>query len=606
MSGVRPSRPDRWLGLVALIALVAPARPAPAQQDGAAGTRNRPFATEQATPPTEEAPGERDIEVGEAAGEGVLPTVPRPSAGELEALGATQGLVVHTLALSGNTVFSDAELTRAAAPYLGRPLESADLERLRRALTAVYVSSGYVSSGAHLPEQTVTDGRLRVEIVEGRLAEIQINGARRYRTSVLRRRLERAQGPPVRVGELENALRVLAQDPRIARLDARLEPGAIRGQSILRVAIEEADPGSLAFSFDNYQSPSVGSFAGYVDAGHRNPLGLGDLVLAGITVSEGLYRIDGSYTLPVHPSGTELTAEVRYSRADILDPPLDELDIRNEALSYAFGVRQTLWRTPRDWLETGLAFDLRRSAGTIFGDEPIDLSEGTDSGRSELRVLRADGAWTRRMRASALTLRSIASFGLDALGATMHHGNTPVGEVPTHDLPEGTFTSWVGQARYFLRFDRTGIEVDLRGDLQLADRPLLPLEQFVIGGPGSVRGYRTNQLAGDEGFSSGLEVRLPLVRTATGRTTLALAPFAEVGRVWWKGKRAGPGRSPGDPVTTDSGGKRTLSALGLGLEWEPHHRVTLRFDWGGALRDSGAGNDLQDQGITFRATWRAR
>lgn len=582
---LRPIGPG-LLGIVVVsaVALVHPTA-ARAQFNPSLGVPNRPFVTEQPTPSTDEAPGERDL--GDEREERVLPTVPLPSDAELDALGAQAGLVIRTLDLEGNTVIDDETLTLAAAPYLGRPLDSADLERLRRALTAVYVDQGYVNSGARLPEQTVSEERLRVEITEGRLGEIRIVGARRYRESVLRARLERAAGPPVRVPELESALRVLAQDPRIARLDARLEPGLEPGSSTLLVSIEEADPGSLAFSFDNYQSPSVGAYAGYADAAHLNPLGLGDRIGASATVSEGLYRIDGAYSIPIHPSGTELTAEVRYSHADILDPLLDELDIGNESLSYAFGLRQTLYRTPQDWIEAGLSLDIRENWSTIFDGEPFSFSAGTDFGRSELRVLRADGSWTRRMSSSALTLRSIASAGLDVLGATMHHSPG------SHDLPEGVFYSWVGQLRYFYRFDSTGVEVDLRGDLQLADRALLSLEQFVIGGPGSVRGYRTNQLAGDEGFSSGLEFRLPVLRTATGRKVLFLAPFAEVGRVWWKGDH-------------ESEGKRTLSGLGAGLEWDPHPNLTFRVDWAGALRDSGPNTDLQDNGVTFRVTWRAR
>lgn len=583
--------------LVLLLVFVA-AGPVRAQSPGSV-VPDRPFATERDVPRSEEAPGERAL--GSEAGEGderVLPAVPAPSAAEVEALGAEAGLVVRTLELVGNTALPDEAFLRAAAPFLGRPLDSAELERLRRALTTVYVDAGYVTSGARLPEQTVAEGRLRVELVEGRLAGIRIAGARHYRESVLRKRLERGAGPPVRVPELEAALRILSQDPRIARLDARLEPGSSPGTSNLFVAIEEADPASLLFAFDNHQSPSVGTYAGSADVAHANPLGLGDRLGAEVMISEGLYRVAGSYSLPLHPSGTEFLVDARYTHADILDPLLDALDIGNESLSYSVGLNQTLYRTPGDWIEAGLAFDLRESRSTIFGGEPFSFSAGSDFGRTELRVLRANTAWTRRMRASALTLRSIASFGLDVLDATMHRGRVtlPGGgavEVRSGDVPEARFTSWVGQLRFFHRFERSGIELDLRGDVQLADGPLLSLEQFVIGGPGSVRGYRTNQLVGDEGFSSGVEVRLPLLRTVTGRRVLSLAPFAEVGRVSWKGNHASPG-------------KRTLSSLGTGLEWAPRADLSFRVDWAGALRDTGQHGDLQDHGVTFRMTWRAR
>ncbi len=573
-----------WLGLLGLVV----AAPAHAQVPGGLQIPiERPFETERPAPGV--APEKGDIDLGggegtpppDAAGE--LPPVPPPSAAELEALGAQAGLVIREVDAVGNTVFDDAALTRAVAAYLGRPLDSADLEQIRRALTALYVDSGYVSSGARLPEQEVTEGRLRVEIVEGELAGIEISGARRYRPSVLRARLRRAASKPVRVGELESALRILSQDPRIARLDARLEPGPRPGTSILRVALEEVDPADLEFSFDNAETPSVGEFGGHVFAGHGNPLGLGDRLDGDLTVAEGRYRVGGRYAIPIHSSGTELSFDARYSQAEIVDSSLESLDIRSETLSQAVGLHQTLYRTPRDWLEAGVSLDLRRSQSRIFGDDSFPFFDGTDNGRSELTVLRADLGWTRRLSSSALAVRSLLSWGLDAFGATMHHDS---------GAPDGIFFTWVGQLRYLHRFETTGVELALRGDVQLADRPLLPLEQFAVGGPGSVRGYRTNQQAGDQGFAAGVDVRLPLVRTVTGRNVLSVIPFGDLGRIW---NLDGP-----------SAGEELLPSLGAGVEWEPHPAFGLRVEWGGAFQPAASEEYLQDHGVTFRVHWRPR
>jgi hemolysin activation/secretion protein len=574
-------------GIVVLLSLLASSE---ARAQGAGGVPvpiERPFQAERPTPGI--APEKGDIDLGsgrdgDREGDGPdLPSAPPPSAAELEALGAKAGIVVRALDVVGNTVFDDAALTRAVAPWLGRPLDSADLERIRRALTAVYVDAGYVSSGARLPEQDVADGRLRIEITEGTLAGIEIAGARRYRESVLRARLLRAAGTPVRVGELESALRVLSQDPRIARLDARLEPGPRPGTSILQIALEETDPADLEFAFDNHETPSVGEFGGHVQVAHGNPLGLGDRLGGDLTVAEGRYRVGGRYAIPIHPSGTELTLDGRYSHADIVDSTLEALDIRSETLSYAVGLNQTLYRTPRDWLEAGVSLDLRRSQSRIFGDESFPFFDGTDNGRSELTVLRADLGWTRRLRSSALAFRTLFSWGLDAFGATMHHDS---------GAPDGIFFSWVGQLRFLHRFETTGVELELRGDVQLADRSLLPLEQFAVGGPGSVRGYRTNQQAGDEGFAAAVDVRLPLVRTDTGRNVLSVIPFADLGRIW---NLDGP-----------SAGEELLPSLGAGLEWEPHPTFSFRFDWAGAFQSAPSEENLQDHGVTFRVSWRPR
>jgi hemolysin activation/secretion protein len=51
------------------------------------------------------------------------------------------------------------------------------------------------------------------------------------------------------------------------------------------------------------------------------------------------------------------------------------------------------------------------------------------------------------------------------------------------------------------RFDTRGDQYVLRNDLQLAKDPLLPLEQFTVGGASTVRGYRENQLVKDKTHS---------------------------------------------------------------------------------------------------------
>jgi hemolysin activation/secretion protein len=54
-------------------------------------------------------------------------------------------------------------------------------------------------------------------------------------------------------------------------------------------------------------------------------------------------------------------------------------------------------------------------------------------------------------------------------------------------------------------------EILFRTDLQLANNPLLPLEQLAVGGRYTVRGYQENQLVRDNGVIAQLEARVPVV-----------------------------------------------------------------------------------------------
>src|SRR5262249_3452892 len=97
-----------------------------------------------------------------------LPPVPPLAPEERERL-LGPWVFVQQILITGNTVFSEAELAAVTQDYVNRPVTSEDLEALRLALTRLYVNAGYVNSGAILPDQTVTGGIIRLQIIEGAL-----------------------------------------------------------------------------------------------------------------------------------------------------------------------------------------------------------------------------------------------------------------------------------------------------------------------------------------------------------------------------------------------------------------------------------------------------
>jgi len=132
---------------------------------------------------------------------------------------------VRQILVTGNTVFSEAELAAVTQDYVNRAVTSEELEALRLALTRLYVNAGYVNSGAILPDQTVTEGIIRLQIIEGTLTQVTVDGTRWFRESYLRKRLVLGLTPPLNINALQERLQLLQQDDRIARLDAELRPG---------------------------------------------------------------------------------------------------------------------------------------------------------------------------------------------------------------------------------------------------------------------------------------------------------------------------------------------------------------------------------------------
>ena len=168
-------------------------------------------------------------------------------------------VVVQEIRVSGSTVFSPAQLTAVVAPFVNRELTTEDLEELRRNITLLYIDLGYVSSGAIIPDQDVSDGILTVVVVESSLTDIQIEGINWFWPWYFSSRLNLSAGPPVNLNNLRDRLQLFLQDPRIDRMTAELKPGTQPGEGILEVNVKEASPWKAWLEFNNYQSPTVGA-----------------------------------------------------------------------------------------------------------------------------------------------------------------------------------------------------------------------------------------------------------------------------------------------------------------------------------------------------------
>jgi len=132
----------------------------------------------------------------------------------------------------------------------------------------------------------------------------------------------------------------------------------------------------------------------------------------------------------------------------------------------------------------------------------------------------------------------------------------------------------------------------IRGDLQLASRPLLPLEQFGLGGEETVRGYRQDFLLTDNSIFASIEVRLPIYRAPREQAVLQLAPFVDVGNAW--------NNSASAATEQDSKTSNTLASVGLGLQLQLNNNLTARFDYGIPLVDvSSRKRTWQEKGLYF-------
>ncbi|MBD2092617.1 ShlB/FhaC/HecB family hemolysin secretion/activation protein [Microcoleus sp. FACHB-1515] len=481
----------------------------------------------------------------------------------------------------GSTVFTAAELASATAPFTEREITFAELLQARSAITQLYVDAGYITSGAYLPVQSVQDGIVRIEVVEGSLEAINIRGTERLRSSYVRDRLAIAAETPLNVNRLLEGLQLLQLDPLIENISADLQAGARPGTSLLVVDITEAPTFRADVSANNNRSPSVGSFRRQVNLTQANLLGFGDGLSLGYSNTDGSNTIDASYTIPLNPRNGTLQLAIGFSDSEVIEEPFDALDINATSRYYEITFRQPLSQSPTEEFALGLTASRQESQTELgFNDiGPFALSSGADEqGRTRISALRFFQEWTQRSDRQVLAARSQFSLGLDFLDATINE-----------DEPDSRFFAWRGQGQWVRLLDRDALLL-VRGDIQLADSTLVPLEQFGLGGQQTVRGYRQDALLTDNGALLSAEVRLPIVRVPEWQGLLQLSPFVDVGTTWNNQSELN---------------SNTLVGAGLGLIWQQSDNFSARLDWGIPLIPlDSSDRTLQENGLYFSIIYR--
>jgi len=510
------------------------------------------------------------------------PTRPTPAESEFRPdLAGT--IRVDRFEFEGNTAFSDRELAEITKPFAGREITFAELIAAEAAVTQKYVAAGYINSGAVIPANQTFSRQgavVKIQIVEGGLDEIQITGNRRLNSNYLRSRLEIATRRPLNRDRLLQALQILQLDPLIANISAELQAGSRPENSRLEVRVKEADSFQGEVFTDNNRSPSVGSFRRGVRINQTNLLGLGDGLEVSYANTDGSNELNGSYTFPINPRNGTIRLSAGATRTNVIEEPFGAAGIEGKSRTYELTYRQPIVEKPDRNLALGVTLS-RQESNTFLLGERFALSAGANErGETRVSTVRFFQEYVQRSSSQVFAARSQFSLGTDFLGATANDSG-----------PDSRFLAWRGQAQY-VRLLAPETLLIVRSDIQLADRPLLSLEQIGIGGVASVRGYRQDLLLTDNGAIAIAEVRIPVWRVPKVKGLLQVAPFIDFGVGW---------NHSGEKANPDSD---KLLGAGVGLLWQMGDQFNLRLDYGIPLINAQSSDrTFQEKGIYFRINY---
>lgn len=425
----------------------------------------------------------------------------------------------------GMTVYSQDELTKLYAAQLNQNISLADVYGIAARLTAKYRNDGYVLTQVVVPPQTIEDGAVRLQVVEGFVDQVVVEG---NLTNSERRLIEsyanRVKGQPLNTRALEKAILLTNDLPGVSVRGILSPSAATVGASDLRVIVERKAY-DAEIGIDNFGSLYLGRLEGYAAASANSLLGLNERISATLVYApdDGLEKEiaygDITYAQPIGSYGTRLEVSSAVSSTN---PGFDlaQFRINGQSVLLTAKLVQPIVRTRNfNWSVYGL-IDWRN----VNTQSNIDATrhDRITAFRLGTRLDRLDGF----MGGGFNTFTLEAAKGLGIFGAS-DKGDANMSR--TEGDPQ--FTKLEAE---YQRLQRLGSYFNLLFAIkgQLANDAMLSSEEFGVGGSVYGRGYDSSEILGDSGVAGKLELQLTNPVAFEPIRTWQVYTFVDGGRVW--------------------------------------------------------------------------
>ena len=453
-------------------------------------------------------------------------------------------LTVSRFVFNGNTVFKSEELAALVAGYTGKPVTLAQVFEAADKVAEKYVAAGYTLASVTLPAQKIADGTVQLEVIEGRLAAVNVEGNQRYRSDQIARQLGVfTPGQLYRGADIESGLyRVNAMPGLTAR--AVLQPGNSYGSSDLLIKVQEQS-WTASLAGDNYGREQLGEYRGSLSATLNNPFRAADQLQAVLMNTQGgrlqYYYI--GYSLPFGTTGLRLGLSHGQGEFGLAGVPVQ-------------GKNQTT-RASLDYLFADSRFDtLGVGFGAVKTKANADLV-GQQISESDITLFELSGFHNHLFGNRAASQTSLV------LSSDLGQGEeTPD---PSARTKQDLRAELDVQFLYPLR---ERLSAYVHGNVVHSADPLPQVTHASLGGPNSVRAYPAAEVRGDRSLFGSMGVRQAL---NSGRAEWGLRAFVEGGQVT---DLAEPNGQPEY--------RETLSGAGIGLDFGMpvgSSRISAKADW---------------------------
>ena len=473
--------------------------------------------------------------------------------------------VLQTVEFAGATGVPESELQAAVAGMIGQNVTFQDLEKIAAKATEVYRKHGLALVQVFVPVQEVKEGRVKLQVVEGQLGEVNIDlapGTPLQKERVAKTLAILEPGKPLNSRNYERAMLLLSDLPGIKPQSA-ISAGTVSGATDLKVVVSERDRLKFGLELDDYGTRDSGRYRLTGSMRWASPFERGDNLDLRIMAAQGMHTAFGriSYESPVGYSGLRIGGGLARVQYELGGPfaALKPTGVGNVAdVSFSYPI-------------------IRQRSTNLFLRGVLDSKSLTDR-------FEAVGYETRkRINGGGLgiSLENRDRFGgggYTSLNAMAYHGNLNLRDAMSQsfDKPPFGYNTEGGFNKFTLQFARLQylapkFSLFVGGGMQRASKNLDTYEKLSLSGPKAVRAYASGEVLVDDGWLGTVELRFALKPEST------LFAFYD----------AAHGDQFHTPRPFDGDVSRSLRGYGFGFNWSKPDKVTINLSI--AWRETGPG-----------------
>lgn len=394
----------------------------------------------------------------------------------------------------GNTVYSSKELMTIFAASLNKTITLADLQNLIQKITVKYRAAGYILSRAILPPQHITNGVVRIQVIEGYINQITYQGKAGSSLSLIKKYTQTITASrPLSLPVLERAM-LLANGLPGLTVKSVITPSPKTPAAAKLDIISERQLLDGYAMYDNYGSRFLGPHEIAVGGNINSWILPGDqnsLHLANTTQHQEMLFEEFVHSQVITSKGTTWSLGTNYTRTQ---PgfTLESAEIVGQSFSLYSNIDHPFVRSRSENLILHGMANYQNVNSTILGFPFY---------QDRFRTLGVGLYYDVADRWDGINNIEVDLFhGFPFFGAQDH-------ALQSRPFGQTVFTkvTLVG-SRLQPLFKRTSAYLGINS--QYAFNPLLATQQISYGGAQFGRGYEPAEITGDKGLGGKFEIRV--------------------------------------------------------------------------------------------------